>query len=122
MQQVQNESSVVALLGHPTARANALQAQYQAAEKKIDDAIRGATDLVNELMEFQAEIELSATIGERAISPALEALESLRKVRAAVVASHKQAELIGKAVGIRPSMTGYTKPQFAGLEQERSVG
>ena len=118
MQKVQNESQVVAFADHPTSRANAVQAQYQATEKQIDDAIRSATELLTELMSFQADMGLSATVGDRAISPAMQAIEGLRTVRGAVVASHKQSELISKAMGVRPSMTGWSKPQTGVLKEE----
>jgi hypothetical protein len=89
--------------------ADNLQAEYRAAEVAVEDAMAKLSALVPALMASREQLGYGATVGAGVITQASKALGVMGEARQLLVDSHRELDVVGKRLNVRPSMTGAYK-------------
>ena len=95
-----------------------IAAKLHSGEKHIDDTICSLMDLIRDVQEAQADMNVSAVATNAGLAKAMEAMSLLQEARTSLTASHRRFEQLGEQLGIRTTGYGGYKPPGAETEDE----
>jgi hypothetical protein len=75
-------------------------------ERNIDTTIRSLTELLNELQDAQADLNISPVSSNPTLTKVMEAMMALQDARTHLTTGHRRLEQLGKAMQIRTVMYG----------------
>jgi hypothetical protein len=90
-----------------------------AGENNIDATIRSLSELMMEIQDAQADLNVSAVATNPVLSRVVEAMAALQQARTSLTNGHRRLEDLGKELGVRTTGYGVTtqgknSAEFAG--------
>lgn len=81
--------------------------KFRAGEKQIDASIAALMEVVSEVQQAQAELEVSAVASNPTLAKVMEAIMHLQEARTDMVSGHRRIEQLGNELGIRTTANAF---------------